>query len=98
MELRSSAALACSEESGRSRSAAAKRAGGMGVAIADMGGWCWACWSSFLVGYCEVLVIYEAVWRVGVGLELEMGGGDGWRRWKAGVSIRSAVASLDGEA
>ena len=39
-------------------------------------------------------MIYEAVWRVGVGLELEMGGGDG----KAGVSLRSAVASSDGEA
>ena len=27
----------------------------------------------------EVLVIYEAVWRVGVGLELEMSGRDGRR-------------------
>ena len=51
----------------------------------------------FWWGDCEVLVIYEAVWRVGVGLELEMGGGDGWRRWKAGVRW-SAVASSDGEA
>ena len=33
----------------------------------------------FRWGDWEVLVIYEAVWRVGVGLELEMGGGDGRR-------------------
>ena len=55
----------------------------------------------FWWGDCEVLVIYEAVWRVGVGLELEMGGGDGWRRWVAEMEggVRwSAVASSDGEA
>lgn len=29
----------------------------------------------------EALVIYEAVWRVGVGLVFEMGGGDGRREY-----------------
>jgi len=33
----------------------------------------------FWWGNWEVLVMCEAVWRVGVGLELEMGGGDGRR-------------------
>lgn len=37
MELRSSAALACSEERGRDSRAAAKRLGGIGVLAADMG-------------------------------------------------------------
>lgn len=74
MELRSSAALACSEESGRSRSAAAKRAGGMGVAVADMSGLREERWSDFLVGDWEVLVIYKLFG----GLEL------GWSwRWVA---------------
>jgi len=38
-------------------------------------------------------VIYEAVWRVGVGLELEMGGGDG----KAGVSIGARLLPWTGK-
>lgn len=40
MAFRSSAALACREERGRSGRAAAKRAGGMGVVVADIGGGC----------------------------------------------------------
>ena len=69
---------------------AARRAGGRGARRrSGRGGWelrlrTWTVGVRsvgvvFWWGDCKVLVIYEAVWRVGVGLELEMGGGDGRR-------------------